>query len=173
MMRYRPISVVLILTLIAVLCSLPFAAFAQDAATVLTGTELTRVTPPGFYFQGLSAPTQLRNSTAARFGKDRYLVVGMVDTSGYSADIRAKYQGFFITDSPITVGGSSLDIGAYGFGFTNDGKFNVLDLSGKEILSVSTTKDSSLRRPRPLMMSKAGDRLRLYSGRDYLEIAAR
>ena len=171
MTRYRPISVVL--ALLAILCSLPFAATAQDAATVLTGPELTRVVPQSFYFQGLSAPTQARNSAAARFGKDRYVISGMVDTSGYSADIRAKYQGFFITDSPVTVGGSSLDIGAYGFGFTNDGKFNVLDLSGKEILSVSTTKDSSLRRPRPLMMSKVGDRLRLYSGRDYLEIAAR
>jgi len=171
MTRFR--SILLVLAVVAVVCSLSIVSGAQDSATVLTGADLSRVVPPGFYFQGLSAPTQIRNSAAARFGTDRYIVSGMVDTSGYSADIRAKYQGFFITDSPVTVGGSALDIGAYGFGFTNDGKFNVLDLSGKEILSVSTTKDTALRRPRPLMMSKVGDRLRLYSGRDYLEITAR
>src|SRR5690348_16279376 len=38
------------------------AVAAQDGPTILTGTELTRVVPPGFYFQGLSAPTQMRNS---------------------------------------------------------------------------------------------------------------
>ena len=169
----RSTSISLLLIVVAAVCSLSVAVQAQDSATVLTGRDLTRVVPQGFYFQGLSAPTQLRNSAAARFGTNRFVVVGMVDTSGYSADIREKYQGFFISDSAISVGGSSLDIGAYGFGFTNDGKFNLLDLSGKEILSVSTTKDSALRRPRPLTMTKVGDRLRLYSGRDYIEIAAR
>jgi hypothetical protein len=171
MMRPRPcLSAIAV---VAAVCFLCLPALAQDSATVLTGPELSRVVPTGFYFQGLTAPTQMRNSAAARFGSNRFLVVGMVDTSGYSSEIRAKYQGFFITDSPITVGGSSLEIGAYGFGFTNDGKFNVLDLSGKEILSVSTTKDSALRRPRPLMMTKVGNNLRLYAGRDYLEISAR
>ena len=171
MTRFTSISLSLIV--VAAVCSLSIAVRAQDSATVLAGAALTRVVPQGFYFQGLSAPTQLRNSAAARFGTNRFLVVGMVDTSGYSTDIRAKYQGFFITDSAISVGGSSLELGAYGFGFTSDGKFNLLDLSGKEILSVTTTKDSALRRPRPLMMTKVGESLRLYSGRDYLEISAR
>ena len=133
-------------------CSLA-AATAQDSATVLSGPELSRVIPPGFYFQGLSAPTQLRNSAAVRFGNNRYVISGMVDTSGYSSEVRAKYQGFFITDSPISVGGSALDVGAYGFGFSDNGKFTLLDLSGKELLSVSTTKDTAVRRPRPLMMT--------------------
>jgi hypothetical protein len=48
-----------------------------------------------------------------------------------------------------------------------------LDLSGKELMSVSATKDSALRRPRPLMMTKVGDRLRFYTGRDYVEINTR
>src|SRR6266516_3511125 len=90
--------------------SLQFAAFGQygpgvrgetDGFTILTAAELTRVVPPGFYFQGLSAPTQMRNSAAARFGSKRYVIAGMVDTSGYAADVRAKYEGFFIVDSPV------------------------------------------------------------------------
>jgi hypothetical protein len=140
---------------------------------VLGGADLLRVVPPGFYFQGLTAPTQMRNSAAARFGTRRYVIAGMVDTSGYAADIRARYEGFLITDSPITINGSDLGIGAYGFGFSNDGKLNILDLSGNEILSVSTTKDNQLRRPRPLMMTKVQNNIRLYSGKDYAVISAK
>ena len=146
---------------------------AQDRAVVLAGAELTRVVPSSFYFQGQSAPTQIRNSAAARFGTSRYVIAGMVDTSGYAADVRAKYEGFFITDSPITINGSELALGAYGFGFSNDGKLNILDLAGNEILSVATTNDKSLKRPRPLMMTKSGDAIRLYSGREYAVIAAK
>ena len=101
------------------------------------------------------------------------MIAGLVDTSGYSADVREKYQGFLITDSPITINGSDLGTGAYGFGFSKDGKLNVLDLAGNEILSVSTTKDEQMRRPRPLMMTKSGDGIRLYAGRDYAQIEAK
>ena len=165
-----------VLTTLAALllsCSAALVVKAQDRAVVLTGAELTRVVPSSFYFQGQSAPTQIRNSAAARFGTSRYVIAGMVDTSGYAADVRAKYEGFFITDSPITINGSELALGAYGFGFSNDGKLNILDLAGKEILSVSTTSDKSMKRPRPLMMTKSGDAIRLYSGREYAVIAAK
>ena len=148
-------------------------ATAQDGATILSGAALTRVVPPGFYFQGLSAPTQMRNSAAARFGTDRYVISGLVDTSGYSADIREKYVGFLITDSAITLNGESLPAGAYGFGFATEGKITVMDLGGKDLLSVAITNDKSLRRPRPLMMSADPGGVRLYSGRNYVVIAAK
>ena len=161
------------LAALAISCSMALVAAAQDRAVVLTGADLTRIVPPGFYFQGLTAPTQMRNSAAARFGANRYVIAGMVDTSGYAADVRARYEGFLITDSPITINGSELGVGAYGFGFSNDGKLNILDLAGKEILSVSTTKDSKMKRPRPMMMTGAGDGIRLYSGREFAIIAAK
>jgi hypothetical protein len=97
----------------------------------------------------------------------------MVDTSGYSAEIRAKYQGFFITDSSITVGGETLSTGAYGFGFTNDGKLNIFDLANNQVISVSTTNDKALKRPRPLTMTMDGSNVRFYAGRDYVVIAAK
>ena len=171
MERPRPYALTILIAL-AITCSLTAAVAAQDRGVVLTPAELTRVVPPGFYFQGLTAQTQMRNSAAARFGSNRYVIAGLVDTSGYSSELRAKYEGFLITDSRITVGGSELGVGAYGFGFSNDGKLNVLDLAGNEVISVSTRNDKSLRRPRPLMMSKTGDEIRLYSGRSYVVIAA-
>jgi hypothetical protein len=161
------------LVVLAITCSLAAVVAAQDRGVVLTPTELTRVVPPGFYFQGQTAATQMRNSAAARFGTNRYVIAGLVDTSGYSSEVRAKYEGFLITDSAIRIGASDLGVGAYGFGFTNDGKLNVLDLAGNEVISISTKNEKGLRRPRPLMMSKNGDEIRLYSGRNYVVIAAR
>lgn len=154
-------------------CSTALIVSAQEQPVVLTAAELTRVVPPGFYFQGLTAPTQMRNSAAARLGTNRYVIAGLVDTSGYAADVRARYEGFLITDSAITINGSNLGVGAYGFGFSNDGKLNILDLAGNEILSVSTTKDNELKRPRPLMMTRSGKGIRLYGGKDYVVIAAK
>jgi hypothetical protein len=113
----------------------------------------------------------MRNAAAVRLGSNRHVVAGLVDTSGYAADVRAKYEGFLITDSAIEIGGSELSTGAYGFGFTDDGKMNVLDLAGNQVLSISTTKDSTLARPRPLMMTKAGNEVRFYGGKEYVVIA--
>ena len=164
-------SVVFICVL--VLVSFAEISLAQEPVTVLTRAELTRVVPPGFYFEGLSAPTQMRNSAAARFGSKRYVIVGMVDTSGYSSDVRAKYEGFFITDFPIRINDTELGTGAYGFGFSDNGKMQILDLAGNQLFSVSTTKDNALKRPRPLMMLKDADGVRLYSGKDYVTIRSK
>jgi hypothetical protein len=148
-------------------------ATAQNKAVILTGKDSERVVPTSFYFEGLSAPTQMRNSAAARFGEKRYVIAGLVDTSGYSSEVKAKYQGLFITDSTITVGGKDLATGAYGFGFSEDGKFNIFDVGGNAVMSVAATKDSKLQRPRPLMMVNEADGLRLYAGRSYVVIAAK
>lgn len=148
-------------------------AKAQDTATVLNEKDSARVVPTSFYFEGQSAPTQMRNSAAARFGPKRYVIAGLVDTSGYSSGVREKYQGFLITDSPIAIGGKQLGIGAYGFGFTDDAKFNVFDVGGNLVLSTSAAKDATKKRPRPLMMEIEGGELRLYAGRNYTVITAK
>ena len=148
-------------------------ATAQETATVLTEKDSAKVVPSSFYFEGQSASTQMRNSAAARFGTKRYVIAGLVDTSGYSSGVREKYQGLLITDSPITVGGMQLGTGAYGFGFSDDSKFNVFDVGGNLVLSTSAAKDATMKRPRPLMMTVEGVELRLYAGRNYTVIAAK
>ena len=163
------------------LCLSAVAARAQNntigvpqtgAAVILSGADLTRVVPPGFYFEGQSAPTQARNAAAARFGK-KHVIAGLVDTSGYSSEIRAKYEGFFITDEAIEVGTGVLGAGAYGFGFTSTGQFNVFDVGGSPVMSVPATSDAAQLRPRPLTMTAGRDGLRLYAGRQYVVIGAR
>lgn len=167
------LSRVVLLLAVATIATAPASAQRGGEPLILTGAQLARVVPSGFYFEGQSAPTQMRNTAAARFGPNRHVIAGMVDTSGYSSDVRAKYEGFFITDSPVNIGGTELAPGAYGFGFTNDERFNLFDVGGRRILSVSTTSDRVVRRPRPLMMMRDGRNVRLYSGRSFVEIDAR
>jgi len=158
--------------LILLATSIVLGSVVQDKPVVVQGADLTRLVPASYYFKGQSAPTQMRNTTAARFGAERFVIVGLVDTSGYSADVRAKYEGFFITDSPIKINGESLPTGAYGFGFSNDGKMRVMDIAGNDVVSVSSTNDKAMRRPRPLMMTASPEGVRFYSRRDYVVITA-
>ena len=154
--------------------ALPAAALAQAWPKILEGDELTRVVPSSFYFEGQSAPTQMRNAAAVQFGPKRFAMAGLVDTSGYSSDVQAKYVGFLITDSPVTIGGARLATGAYGFGFAANGWMNVMDLGGRRILSVRTRRDAEIQRPRPLMMTQArGGSVRLYAGRDWVLLSSR
>ena len=66
----------------------------------------------------------------------------------------------------------SLPPGAYGFGFPTEGKMTVMDLAGKDLLSVPITNDKDLKRPRPLMMAADASGVRLYNGKNYVVIAA-
>ena len=172
-MTSRVRSVILPTILVTIVCSLPLSSRAQRRPYRMTDQQVARIVPAAFYFQGQSAPTQMRNATAMRFGEDRHVIAGLVDTSGYAADVRAKYEGFLITDVPITINGEALGIGAYGFGFSNDGKFSVMNIAGDQLLSVATTKDNALKRPRPLMMAESDSGIRLYSGKDYVVISAK
>src|SRR5687767_7689319 len=131
------------------------SAQAQTWPRILEGDELTRVVPSSFYFEGQSAPTQMRNAAAVQLGASRFAMAALVDTSGYSSEVQAKYQGFLITDAPIVVGGARLGTGAYGFGFTSDGRFNVMDVGGRRVLSVRARRDANMTRPRPLTMTDA------------------
>jgi hypothetical protein len=158
----------------ALLLLLPVVALAQTWPKILEGGELARVVPSSFYFEGQSAATQMRNSAAVQFGPRRFAMAGLVDTSGYSTDVQAKYQGFLITDSPILVESVRLPTGAYGFGFTSDGRMNIMDVGGRQLLSVRARRDAALQRPRPLMMSEARrGNVRLYAGRDFVVLSAR
>jgi hypothetical protein len=156
------------------LLAVPAVASAQAWPKILEGDELTRVVPSSFYFEGQSAPTQMRNAAAVQFGPNRFGLAGLVDTSGYSSEVRAKYVGFLITDSPITVGGARLPTGAYGFGFAEGGWMHVMDVGGRRVLSVRTRRDADIQRPRPLMMTQArGGGVRLYAGREWVLLSPR
>jgi hypothetical protein len=169
----RPALLRALAAALLLLAALPAAASAQGWPKILEGDELARVVPSSFYFEGQSAPTQMRNAAAVQFGSGRFAMAGLVDTSGYSSEVQAKYVGFLITDSPITLGGALLPTGAYGFGFGAGGRMNVMDLGGRRVLSVRTRRDAGLQRPRPLMMTQTRNGVRLYAGREWVLLSAR
>lgn len=140
---------------------------------ILSDSETARVAPASFYFSGQSAPTQLRNTSAARLGQNRLVIAGLVDTSGYSTEISGRYEGFFITDSPVRVGGRTLATGAYGFGFSKNGTMSIFDIGGRRILTAVTRTDSMMSRPRPIQMTSGKSAIRFYKGRNFVLISPR
>lgn len=169
-------SAALSLSILTAVLAFTSVAASQDKKSILVitdGNEIKKIVPSSFYFAGQSAPTQMRNAAAARIGENRHVIAGLVDTSGYSTEISGKYEGFIITDSPIRVGDKNLDTGAYGFGFSADGKVNIFDLGSRELVSVKTVGDVEMRRPRPLMMSGEERGVRLYKGKNYVLISPR
>jgi hypothetical protein len=147
-------------------------ALGQQAKPgLLTAEETKKAAPKDYFFRGQSAPVQARNTVGIRATADGKLVLaGLVDNSGYAADIAQKYQGFLITEVKIDVGGSSLAPGEYGFGFTKGGKFVVMDVGANDVFSVAANTDDNLRRPVPLKIAEEGGAYRLYSGKKWVSL---
>src|SRR5881628_632548 len=86
-------------------------------AGVLSAEDLKRIVPTAYFFRGQSASVQLRNSVGFSSSDGKLVLAGLVDTSGYAADVQAKYQGFLITEVKLNVERTELAPGQYGFGF--------------------------------------------------------
>jgi hypothetical protein len=153
-----------------------FGMLRQSAAqgsgdTVLSAADATKMLPASVYFKGLSATTQLRNSSGVKFADGFFVLATLVDTSGYSSDVQQKYQAYFITEVPIKIEGHDLPAGIYGVGFVADNKFLVLDVGAHDLFSVTSHKDEPLKRPMPLKVTADKGGFRLYAGRNYVTFA--
>ena len=146
------------------------AVAQQPKPGVLTADEIKRLAPAGYFFAGQSAPVQTRNTAGFRNANGKVILAGFVDTSGYASDVAQKYQGFFITEAKLNVGGSELQPGQYGFGFSKDGKFMVMNVAAEDILSVSFNTDDKLTHPVPLKVVEDGGSYRLYAGKKWVAL---
>jgi hypothetical protein len=144
---------------------------AQNAGRVLKPAELEKLLPASLFYRGQSATIQVRNSGGVKFDDGYYILATLVDTSGYSTGVAAKYQGQLIAEVPVKIAGQSLPAGVYGIGFIADNKFLVTDVGAHDVLSVDSTTDEALKRPTPLQVvaGPSGD-FRLYAGRRYVVI---
>ena len=164
-MKLRQASVIAVLALVSSF------AFAQQSkpAGVLAATDLKTLVPASYFYRGQSASVQMRNTAGIRTKDEKYVLAGLVDTSGYSSGIQQKYQGFFITEVKLKVGDHELVPGEYGFGFV-DNKFLITDVGANDLFSTSATNDTELKRPVPLKISEDGGNYRLYAGRKYVTL---
>jgi hypothetical protein len=153
----------------ATLSIVPVRAAAQGD-TVLKPADTEKLLADKVYYKGQSAPTQLRNSGGVKFADGSYMLATLVDNSGYSSDVQAKYQAYFITEAPLKIGGQDLPAGIYGIGFVADNKFIVTDVGAHDLLTISSSTDEAMKRPTPLQVTTdpAGG-YRLYSGRRYVQ----
>ena len=160
------------LVVTAAISAASIGAMAQGNATVLKPADMQKLMPSSVFYRGQSATTQLRNSGGVKFADGFYVLATLVDTSGYSTGIAAKYQAYLITEVPIKIGGHTLATGAYGVGFIANDKFVVTDLGAHDVFTISSSNDAGLQRPMPLQVAadqSAG--YRLYAGRRYVVIA--
>jgi hypothetical protein len=128
-------------------------AMAQGSDTVLKAADAQKLLPASVYYKGQSAPVQARNSGGVKFADGDYVLATLVDTSGYSTGIAAKYQG-------------------YGFGFIADNKFIITDVGAHDVFTVDTASDDGMKRPMPLqVLADPGGGFRLYAGRKYVNFS--
>ena len=131
-------------------------------------TDMQKLMAATVFYRGQLAPTQLRNSGGVKFSDGFFVLASLVDTSGYSTGVQAKYQAYFITEVPLKVGAEKLPAGVYGVGFVGD-KFVVTDVGAHDVLTVSAGEDAGLKRPMPLqVVANAAGGFRLYAGRKYV-----
>jgi hypothetical protein len=146
---------------------------AQESKKHLfSSDEVKKVVPAEYFFRGQKAPVQLRNSTGFQLASGKMVLAALVDASGYSTSIQQKYQGLLITEAKISIGGSELAPGQYGFGFTSEGKFIVMNVDNEDVLSVTFQNDSALARAVPLKIVEDGDSYKLYAGKKYVTVKA-
>jgi hypothetical protein len=146
-------------------------AMAQPGnGKLLTSNELQKLLPSAVYYRGQTASIQLRNSGGVRFSDGHYVLATLVDTSGYSSNLAAKYQGYLITEVPLVIAGKRIGAGAYGIGFVSGDNFVVTDLGANDVLTVHAEEDPQMARPRPLqMLTSPSSGFRLYAGRSYVQ----
>ena len=148
-------------------------AMAQQASKhILTSDELKKAVPSEYFFRGQKAPVQLRNAVGFQLADGKMMLAALVDASGYSTAIQQKYQGMLITESKLNVGGSTLPPGQYGFGFTADNKFLVMDVANSDVLSAAYQTEPALPHAVPLKLVEDGDGYKLYAGKKWVAIRA-
>lgn len=161
------------LTLVVLLPIMLLSALAQQAAThVLSNDAVKKVVPAEYFFRGQKAPVQLRNAVGVQLANGKMMLAALVDASGYSTAIQQKYQGLLITEMKLNIGSSELAPGQYGFGFTADGKFVVMDVANHDVLSAPSELDQALQRAVPLKLVEDGEGYKLYSGKKWVGIKA-
>jgi hypothetical protein len=152
------------------------AASAQGLEKV-TGKAFDGAFPREFYLEGNAIPTQKRNAVLLKATDGKRMLFALLDTSGYGADIQAKYAGMAIIEKKASLGGTTLGVGAWGFGLEKasppgdkPAKLIFYDVAGQKVGETTVPYDAKLARPVPLQFVAEGGKTMLYLGRYGVEI---
>jgi len=163
------LSAALALGVAAILAAAPAPAQAQEK---LEGKAFDSAVVKDFYLEGNAIPVQKRNTVVLKAADGKRMVFGLLDTTGYSAEIQAKYIGMMVVERKVTVGGTALGAGAYGFGVhkptppEGPGRLLIYDVGGAKVAEVPAHYDKALAQPVPLQFTNG----RLCIGRHCVEV---
>jgi len=170
---------VFLLAIVQVMALFPAIASAADFQ-VVTGKPFDQSVVTNFYLEGQAIPAQKRNATLIKTPAGARVLIALLDTSGYGADITQKYTGLLITEGTLNIAGKALQPGSYGFGLTpvNPGGpptgskiFRVYNQAGGRLIESKATRDELLSRAKPIqVVITKGKPARLYVGRDWVEL---
>ena len=168
----------LILTAIAVLIGMPRGTCAQGSFQQISGKAFESAIPNDFYLEGNRIPVEKRNAALLKTPAGARLVLALIDTTGYSSQVKQKYIGMVITEGQVSMCSVPLSVGSYGFGLekpapigTEDAKFFLYNQAGEKIGECAAKKDSAVKQPKPLnivLNKQAG--ARLYLSRYFLDL---
>ena len=171
MKRIHPVAF-LALALV-LLASWPTGANAQEELQPVTGKEFNSAMPKDFYLEGNAIPTQKRNAALLKTAQGARVLFALLDTTGYSSQIRQKYVGMLISEADISVCSIPVKVGSYGFGLDRpaanssaDATFFVYNQAGEKVGECASKKDTVIAQPKPLEFRDG----KLYLGRYWLEI---
>ena len=161
-----------LLSLVIFSMAASFAKAQQTSDVILYPPDMEPLIPKTVFFRGQTAPVQLRNSGGIKYANGMFFIAALVDTSGYSTSVKAKYQAYLITEVPIEINGKHVSPGAYGIGFIANHQFVLMDIGAHDLLTLTDERDEKLRRPTPLQViaGDAAETYRLYEGREFVTI---
>ena len=135
-------------------------ANAQGSFETVTGKAFDSAMPRDFYLEGNAIPTEKRNAALLKTPAGARVLFALIDTAGYSSQIKQKYIGMVIIEGQISVCGSSVGVGSYGFGLDrpsatskDDAKFHLYNQAGAQLASCAAPRDSTIKVPKPLQVS--------------------
>lgn len=162
--------------LLSVMVAMP--ASAQGVFKVEKGKAFNNVVPKDFVLEENAIPTEKRNSALVATPSGGRLVVGLLDTSGYSSQVQEKYLGMLISEGSVHVCGNKVATGSYGFGLAKSSaaagehasQFMLYNQAGEKVVECKARWDAKIQGPRPLEVIPNGGTARLYVGRAWVEL---
>jgi hypothetical protein len=172
------ISVLRVMAALALGVAAAAIASGQGGWKIETGKPFRSAMVKDFYLEGNAIPTEERNAALLATPSGQRLLLALIDTTGYSSEIKQKYIGMMISEGSVNVCGQSVGIGSYGFGLERpevpskeEGMFHLYNQAGHEIFSCTAEGDAELKTPKPLQVILAKDGTPwLYLGRFRVEL---
>jgi len=166
-----------LLFVLGALAALPNNARAQGSFEAVTGKAFDSAMPKDFYLEGNAIPTEKRNAAMVKTPGGARAIFALLDTTGYSSQIKQKYIGMLITEGEVSVCGTSVGIGSYGFGLdkpaansSDDATFHLYNQAGSEVASCAAPMDSAMKMAKPLQVKVADGAASLELGKYKVEI---